>query len=204
MSVRYIIVAALLLGTSFGLVLLPDKGARIPLKPEETLYEINNQARFLSPHFVARHIIEDDPGLFLVDVRSEMEFAEYNIPGSVNIPLTDLLNSKWEPYLDQEGMKIVFYSNGDLYADQAWMLGTLKGYTNLYIMEGGLNDWFNIIIQPKLPPETASIEAFERYSFAKAASIYFGGTPSGATAIPVAKKKVTVRRKEKKAAEGGC
>ena len=132
------------------------------------------------------------------------EYEEYNIPGSFNIPLEEVLLPDWEAYIDQDGMDIVFYSNGDIYADQAWMLSAEKGYSNLYVMKGGLNEWFKTIIQPTPPDETAPLEAYEQYSFERAASIYFGGSSAGAATAPVAKKKVTVRKKEKKAAEGGC
>ena len=114
------------------------------------------------------------------------------------------MNSDWEAYLDQEGMDIVFYSTSDVFADQAWMLSAQKGYNHLYVMQGGLNEWFRTIIKPVAPEETAPTEAFELYAFERAACIYFGGASAGAATAPVAKKKVTVRKKEKKAAEGGC
>ena len=128
----------------------------------------------------------------------------YNILGSFNIPAEEILSEDWKAYLAQEGMDIVFYSTSDVFADQAWMLCTQKGYKNLYVMQGGLNEWFRTIIQPIAPDETAPTEAFELYSFERAASIYFGGTSAGTTTALPSKKKVTVRKKEKKAAEGGC
>ena len=57
---------------------------------------------------------------------------------------------------------------------------------------------------PQPPAETASSEAFDLYAFEKGASIYFGGTPVGAQAQSAPKKNVVVRKKNKKAAEGGC
>ena len=204
MSKRYIVLAILLIVSAFGLTQLPEKGPRSLISPSELLLEANNQARYLSTHFIAKRLIERDPSLFLIDVRMIYEFEEYNIPGSFNIPLEEVLLPDWEAYIDQEGMDVVFYSNGDVYADQAWMLSAEKGYHNLYIMKGGLNEWFRTIIQPIPPDETAPLEAYEQYSFERAASIYFGGSSAGAPSGPVAKKKVTVRKKEKKAAEGGC
>jgi rhodanese-related sulfurtransferase len=204
MSKRYIVLAILLIVSAFGLTQLPEKGPRSPITPAELLIEANDQARYLSTHFVAKRLIERDPSLFLIDVRMMYEFEEHNIPGSFNIPLEEVILPDWEAYIDQDGVDVVFYSNGDIYADQAWMLSAEKGYKNLYVMKGGLNEWFRTIIQPTPPDETAPTEAFEKYSFERAASIYFGGSSTGAEAAPVAKKKVTVRKKEKKAAEGGC
>jgi rhodanese-related sulfurtransferase len=204
MSKRYIVLTIILIGGAFGLTQLPEKGPKSPISPEEMLLKANDQSRYLTTHFIAKRLIERDPSIFVIDVRMMDEFAAYNIPGSFNIPLEEILNEDWAAYIDQEGMDIVFYSTSDVFADQAWMLGTQKGYKNLYIMQGGLNEWFRTIIQPVAPAETAPTEAFELYSFERAACIYFGGTSAGAATVPVAKKNVTVRKKEKKAAEGGC
>ena len=204
MSKRYIILTILLLVSAFGLTLLPEKGPKSPITPEALLIEVNDQSRYLETHFIAKRLIERDPSLFLIDIRMIYEYEEYNIPGSFNIPLEELLSPDWEAYLDQDGMDVVFYSNSDVFADQAWMLSAQKGYKNSYVMKGGLNEWFRTIIQPTPPDETEPTEAFEKYSFERAASIYFGGSSAGIASAPVAKKKVTVRKKEKKAAEGGC
>ena len=205
MSKRYIVLTILLIGLAFGLTQLPEKPARPALTPEKFLIEINDQARFLSTDLIAKRMIERDPGLFLVDVRTPDQFEEYALPGSVNIPLEELLNAAWVDYLDQDAMDIVFYSNGDIYADQAWAFSVQKGYKNLYIMKGGVNEWFRTIMQPTYPLETASTVEFAKYSFRKGASLYFGGTPSEASSdAPVKKKEVIVRKKKKKEAEGGC
>jgi rhodanese-related sulfurtransferase len=204
MSKRYIVLTIILLGVAFGLTLLPEHGPKSPVTPQELLLKASDQSRYLTTHFIAKRLIERDPSLFVIDVRMADEFEAYNIPGSFNIPLEEILNEDWEAYIDQEGMDVVFYSSSDVFADQAWMLSTQKGYNHLYVMKGGLNEWFRTIIQPVAPDETAPTEAFELYSFERAACIYFGGASAGAATAPVAKKKVTVRKKEKKAAEGGC
>lgn len=204
MSKRYIVLTIILIGAAFGLTQLPEKGPKGPITPEEMLLKANDQSRYLSTHFIAKRLIERDPSLFVIDVRMMDEFEAYNIPGSYNIPLEEILYEEWEAYIDQDGMDIVFYANSDVFADQAWILSTQKGYKNLYVMTGGLNEWFRTIIQPIAPDETAPTEAFELYSFERAACIYFGGATAGAATAPTAKKKVTVRKKEKKAAEGGC
>ncbi|MEN8250254.1 MAG: rhodanese-like domain-containing protein [Bacteroidota bacterium] len=204
MPKRYIFLSILLVVVAFGLTQLPEKGEKIPVKPEQMLLEANDQSRYLSTHFIAKRLIERDPSLLLIDVRTIYENEEYSIPGSFSIPLEEITNPDWEGYIDQDAMDIVFYSNSDIYADQAWMLSAQKGYKNLYVMKGGLNEWFRTIIKPTPPDETSSSEAFELYSFERAASIYFGGSSAGAASAPVAKKNVVVRKKEKKAAEGGC
>ena len=205
MSKRYIVLAILLMGLAFGLTQLPDKPARPAITPENLLIKIYDPSRFLSTDLVAKRMIDRDPGLFLVDVRTADQYDEYSLQGSVNIPLDELLNAAWVDYLDQDAMDIVFYSNSDIYADQAWALAVQKGYKNLYIMKGGVNEWFRTIMQPEPPLETDPEVDFEKFSFRKGASQYFGGTPNEVSSdAPVKKKKVVVHKKKKKEAEGGC
>jgi len=205
MSKRYILLAVLLLASAFGLTLMPEKVDSHQIKAKDFLTEIYNPARYLSTHQIAKRLIERDPSIFLVDVRTPSEYNEYAIPDAFNIPLENLLNEEWVDYLSQDGVDVVLYSNGDIYADQAWALLAQHGAENLYVLKGGVNQWFATIIQPVAPPETASSEAFDLYSFEKAACIYFGGTSANVESVaPTKKKTVVVRKKKKKAAEGGC
>jgi 3-mercaptopyruvate sulfurtransferase SseA len=107
-------------------------------------------------------------------------------------------------YLGIEDMNVVFVSNDDIRADQAWVIAKRMGYSSLYVMKGGLNYWINTIIKPEQPDETASKEDFERYAFRKGAGMYFMGSE---ISVPdeVTKSAVTVKRKKKSTvAEGGC
>ena len=205
MSKTYILLAILLLASAFGLTLMPEKADTHQIPAKEFLRELYNPARFLSTHQIAKRLIERDPSIFLVDVRTASEFEEYAIPGAFNIPLENILEEEWVDYLSQDGMDVILYSNGDIYADQAWTLIAQQGVKNLYIMKGGVNQWFATIIQPVAPSETAPSEAFDLYAFEKAACIYFGGSSVNVeSTAPAEKKTVVVRKKKKKAAEGGC
>jgi rhodanese-related sulfurtransferase len=197
MSKRYIFLAIVLLAAAFGLMVLPEKGYRSALSPQEVILKASDESRFLSTHTIAERIIEQDPSLLLIDVRMMDEFEAYNITGAINIPLEEILNENWEMYFEQDGMDVVFYSNGDIFAEQAWNLSAQKGYKNLYVLQGGLNRWFETIIQPTPPPDTAPSEAFDLYSFERAASIYFGGTPVGAISAPPRKKCYSSEKREK-------
>ncbi len=60
-------------------------------------------------------------------------------------------------------------------------------------------------MQPTAPPETASTEEFDLYSFRKAARQHFGGGAMIETGSDQPKAEVTVvKRKKKAVAEGGC
>lgn len=174
------------------------------IDPKELLNRIVDPSRYITVHDLARRLIEGDPSVALIDVRTMEEYIEYSIPGAMNISGDVITQPEYIEYIDREGFDVIFYSNGDVYSEQAWMLFAQQGVTDIYVLKGGLNEWFGKIIQPVPPPETAGSEARDQYSFELAASIYFGGTSVASASEPTSKKQVVVRKKEKKAAEGGC
>jgi len=204
MKRAYIFLSILFILLGVVLVLLPDRQVvHSELSPKLLLQEINDPARYLSTDRIAERLIDQDPSIFLIDVRTADEHEQYAIPGAMNIPLEEIMNEEWYDYLDQEDRDIIFYSNGDIYADQAWMLCKRKNYQHIFVMKGGLNCWFETIIQPNPPPQTASGEDFDLYQFRLGARQYFAG---GNAIIPDAEteKVIVTRKKKKSTVEGGC
>jgi len=203
-SRTYLILSVLLAGLAFVLVLLPKTTRNKEIQPDKLLIEINDPARFVNPDFIAERLINEDPSLQLVDVRTKDQFSKFTLPGAVNIPLNEMSNEEWDESLNQEDKDVILFSNDDLYADQAWIICARQGYKNIYVMKGGLNLWFKDILSPEKPSETASKEEFETYYFRKAAAQYFRG-PSSIIKTDIAPSNVELKKKEKKiSAEGGC
>ena len=166
-----------------------------------------HQELLLSSHFVtvdelADLLINQDPSVQLIDVRSIEKAEKDPLPGAINIPLDSMFSPDKNFYLDQSVMKNILYSENDQLATQVWMIARQKGYKNNYILQGGLEAWKNKIIKPKYPEQTASKAAFELYEKRAAASQYFTGSetvlkPKVAPVIPI-------QRKQKKKVQGGC
>jgi sulfur-carrier protein adenylyltransferase/sulfurtransferase len=177
------------------------------LTADELLSEVNSRTQYISPETVADMIVNKDPSLQLIDVRSQEEFEKFSLQGSVNVPLADLLSEKYTDILNQEVKMNIFYSNGTLNANEAWMITRQLGYNNIYVLEGGLNYWFETILNPSLPAATSPDEEFAKYDFRKSAGQALGGgavlqtdQPKG---IEASKPAIKVAPKKKKAA-GGC
>ncbi len=177
------------------------------LTAEQLLGEVNTRTQYLTPDAVADMIIKKDPTLRLIDVRSQDEFEKFNLQGAINIPVTDLLSEKYADILNQDGKMNVFYSNGTLTANEAWMVTRQLGYNNNFVLEGGLNYWFDAILNPNKPASTSPDEEFAKYDFRKSAGAALGGgsaiQPSQDQSTVSAKPAITAGIKKKKAA-GGC
>lgn len=205
MSRTYLILALILTALAAGLVLLPSSGRTKQVSPEKLMTEIGNPARYISADRVSARIIDEDPSVLLVDVRPKEQYSEFSLPRAINIPLEKVLDKANRDYLDRKDLDVIFLSNNGLKADQAWILCKRMGYKNLYVMEGGLNKWYNDIMMAKKPPATASSEDFNRYSFRKAAGMFFRGGNDIESQSPGTRKNIIIQRREKKVVkEGGC
>jgi hypothetical protein len=87
------------------------------------------------------------------------------------------------------------------------MITRQLGYTNNFVLEGGLNFWFDNILNPQKPASTSSDEEFAKYDFRKSAGMALGG--GGAVQVmdnqtPASAKPVVNAAGKKKKAAGGC
>jgi rhodanese-related sulfurtransferase len=177
------------------------------LSADQLLAEANNRTQYVTPDVVADMIVKKDPTLRLIDIRSQEEFEKFSLPGAINIPATDLLSDKYSDILNQDLKMNVFYANGTVAANEAWMITRQLGYTNNYVLEGGLNYWFDTILNPQKPASESPDEEFARYDFHRSAGMALGGggavKASNDQATSSAKPSVAPAGKKKKAA-GGC
>ena len=156
--------SVLLIGVGIILAFLPfDASQSFRIKPSQLLEKSVSSDSYISVDQVARFMNNEDSTVLIIDVRSPEEFKRFNIPGAVNIPFSDLLNPVWDGYLNQKGIKHIFYGNGDQTAAFAWTTATGLGYENNFIMKGGLNEWFITVMLSEFSGE--KISALENARF---------------------------------------
>ena len=207
MSKKYLIPAAILVLLGVVLAFSEVKyDIKEETSPQILHFNITEHTRYVNVEEIAHKLIDKDPLLMLIDVRSAKEFAKFSLSGAINIPLDSLLLPVNEDYLAQDIYDAVFYSNGTLSADQAWIICKRLGYTNNYVMKGGLNAWVEDILQPQTVEGIFDNEEDDLYQLRKGASQYFGGGSGSGEAEDdgKAKPKKKVKKRKKKGVEGGC
>ena len=190
-----------------GLIIaaVPENTTKVyKLTAAELLVEVQEGAQFMSTDEIADMLVQKDPSFRLIDVRAEDEFEKFHLPNAINIPLTDILSEDWAYILDQDVKMNVFYSNGSLKSNEAWMITRQLGFANNYVMQGGLNYWAETIMDPKAPAATSPDDEIAKYDFRKGASMALGGgavstTESNSDSSP----KPEIKQRKKRAA-GGC
>ncbi|PKP29285.1 MAG: hypothetical protein CVU01_00700 [Bacteroidetes bacterium HGW-Bacteroidetes-18] len=211
LAFRYKILAAILILLAGGLVLLPKYQKHEGIKPEVLVSHAMSPERYMTTDRLAHILINQDPSFILIDVRDEKSFADYTLPNAINIPLEKLLDEDSKTYLNQNQYDVVLFSNDSFYADQAWILATRLGYKNMRVLKGGVNEWFTTIINPLKPADNMPATDFELFATRKAASMYFGvvypeqfKVEAPKTVKQAPKKVITIEKKKKAPAEGGC
>lgn len=204
MNKTYVFLAVILILLGVGLVAFQAKQKSDERTPETILTDLNENTRYITTDELAKRLIEGDPSIQLVDVRDSYDFMDFSLPGAESIPVSDVCSKVASDLFNTPGKDFIFYSNGDVEANKAWMVATREGYNRLYVLEGGLNQWIGTIIKPTPPAETESQDAFDLYSFRLGASQFFtGGNANVATEVQA--EPVQFERKKKKGAvEGGC
>lgn len=160
----------------------------------------------IPPETVSGWIIEGRNDFNLIDIRSENEFSEGNIKTSENIPLKELLKKDKINELADLEKTIILYSNGNSHAFEAWLILKNAG-VDAYVLQGGLNYWNRVILNPDKPSEDASDDEILIYKSKAAIAGYFGGgtgVQSGSGKPAKKKKKFIKKHKKKKRKLEGC
>ena len=149
----------------------PYKGNLISMDTKELGIIVQKEVDHVNAEDLADKIIQGKMDYRLIDLRTEKEFGEYHIPTAENITITGLEKAEIP-----KSEKIILYSDGGIHSAQAWMLLKAKGYMGVYMLMGGLEEWKEKILFPKLP-ENATPEQIAKFEKTKEVSKYFGGTP---------------------------
>jgi len=210
-TLQYLSIALVTLGLIVAFV--PEQTvSNFKVDKEQIVTELKQKAYFMNPDDLVAMLVNKDPLFKLVDVRDASEFQNFSLPNATNIDIKDIISEEWEEFMNQDIYTIILYSNSNLEAVEAWILCRQMGYENIYILQGGLNNWFETIVNPKHPLPTMPDEDQAKYDFRKAASsaIGMGGGDSSAVSAPVkvttvgSKPVTTGAKKKKKRASGGC
>jgi rhodanese-related sulfurtransferase len=96
----------------------------------------------ISPAELFKTVYNQSINLVMLDVRPESDYNLYHIKGALNVPL-DRLATIVPDLLSEPPANSVFVlmSNDELAATRAWKLLSASTVPNIYILDGGINNW---------------------------------------------------------------
>jgi hypothetical protein len=167
--------AALLLGAA-ALFASPYPGSKVTLDAKELSLIVASEADHVEAPELAAWIIEGRGDYRLVDLRTPAEFDRYHIPTAQNIPMSVLTDAG----LGRQET-LVLYSEGGIHSAQAWMLLRAQGYTAVYMLKGGLDEWNDQVVFPVIA-DNPTPEQRARDERLRSIAVFFGGQPRSAAA----------------------
>lgn len=195
--------SVILLGLGIMLALLPLTGNRsFTVRPQRLLSEALDEKSWFTVDQVARFIVTEDSTIQLVDLRSSEEFNWINIPGSVNIPYDQFIEIAPGIIQVSGNIKYILYSNGDYDSNNAFIIARGLKLKNVYVMKGGLNEWFNSVMNSRFTGERISARENALFGNRRLAGKMF--TEINSLPDSLKKKYYEARHVAAKKLDGGC
>lgn len=179
--------------------ILPDRREEFINKVADNNFIEASPVKIMTCDELAFRLIDDDPDLQIIDVRTQKEFNDMSLPKSTNFTLQNLFEKDANKLLSIKHKKNVFIDDDEIGSRRAVVLAGDLGYKNIYALAGGLNKFKADILNSKLPDVIKTTEEADTYRFRTKAS----------QEIPVLikenkLKKAGVEKKQVKRIVGGC
>jgi rhodanese-related sulfurtransferase len=159
---------ALILGLSA--FFLPNRKEAIYNKLTDVKYISSQQVKFVTSDELAFRIVDDDPNLQIIDIRTLNEYDSLSLPKSTHFSVDNLFEKDAFNLLSMKHKKNVFVANDELSEKKAVIIANELGFSNIFVLKGGLYQFKNDILEFKMPAEAANRWIKDTYIFREKAS----------------------------------
>jgi rhodanese-related sulfurtransferase len=195
---------AVILGLGLVFFRQPSVQQRLERLEPAVLEKLNQRRVQIDPAELLDLIYNRNVRLKILDLRDEAEFNLFHITGSERVTPALLRDPEWVRSLPPRTV-IVAVSNGEARAAGAWKLLAAQKVLNIYVLEGGINNWLEVYGPSRVTPESSGNDETRRYRFEAA----LGGRhpESGPDPEKIPKRKYQTKVKgigQKARKKGGC
>jgi hypothetical protein len=183
----------------FGLTafMMPVKKDVVMQKLDDELLINQSKFRMITPDELAFRLIDNDRKIQIMDFRSAKDFQQIKLPQSINMTFDELFTKDGGRLLDVKNNINVFLADDEITAKKAAIIASELGHNNIRILQGGLNQFKDEIINYKVPQIITTRQEENTSRFRNKAK----------DIIPVLiekSKNTTIVKKESKRVVGGC
>lgn len=146
-----------------------------------------------------------NPGITLIDVRSQYEYEKGHLTDAINIPSAEILSEENQEIFNElkdSGNTVVVYGKTPEEANMPFLMLYQLGFNNTKLLSVNIG-----YLQNKLITNTANIEkpiADVKGFIEESKKNSKSASAAIETIQPTPKKVITVKKKKKKPVEGGC
>jgi rhodanese-related sulfurtransferase len=145
---RHVAAGAAALAVGLVLLALPDYRTRLLAKVDKPSYVAAHAVRLMSADELAFRIVDHEPNVRIVDVRTPAASAARALPGATNIPERGLFGKDWNALLAPRHVRKVVVGETEADARKACLLLGELGYENVVVLEGGFPNFDATILTP--------------------------------------------------------
>ncbi|NUM46084.1 MAG: YeeE/YedE family protein [Anaerolineales bacterium] len=177
-KMRYAGAGALVL-VAFGLIVLgqptnTDRWTKISAEKE---LQINAREVQIHPAELVEATENDAIKVYMLDVRSEADYNLFHIKDALHTPMEKLPEYVKDYLLEPSNTVFVVMSNDEMAATEAWKFLVAENLPNVYILEGGINNWLSIFGEDDLQMVEAENDTLKYIFSAALGAKYPAATP---------------------------
>lgn len=199
---------ALMMLMAVLIVILPDrpKAQWHETSAKVLLQEAVGNQRYVTANELAYKLLHPkENDYLLVDVRNADAFAQFNFPGAVNIPLSEITVAQQLNFLRNSHQPVLLYSFGNTDADQAWLVLRRDGIQHVKVLKDGINGFFNtLFVMSHKADSTNEMQLFETRFLTRAAEQLKSGGAAVENSTKARPVKTIVEILPPAPSKGGC
>ena len=119
----------------------PDNADRWNMIADEQLAMLDERAVQIEPAELLDVIHNAQIKAVLLDVRDERHYNQFHVHGARRLSPEEVINSARELILEPANTVFVTMSNDETAATEAWRALKAESVPNVYILDGGVNNW---------------------------------------------------------------
>ncbi len=176
-------------------IFMPER--KTELLADATVAATSQKVNTVSVDELAFRLLDNDKKLQIIDLRPAKVFAQFNLPGSVNMTFEELFGKDAFKILALKEKKILFIANTETDEKKAAFIADELGYKNFSILEGGLDSFKKEILEyaPKSEPVTRQEKDTHKFRLRAAKEL---------PVLILNAKKSTAPKKKSTRVIGGC
>ena len=121
----------------------PANQDRWALIETEAQAQLDKREVQINPAELIKYIHDPKIKTVVLDVRDESSFNQFHIQNAQRLPMDKVQAAAKELQFEKANTVLVLTSNDETLATQAWKILKAESIQNLYILEGGVNNWLN-------------------------------------------------------------
>ena len=109
----------------------------------EAQAKLDNREVQIAPAELLKYMNDSKIKIIPLDVRDERFYNQFHLRGAVHLPLDSVQEKARGFQFELANTVFVVMSNDEVAATEAWKILKAESVPNIYILEGGINNWLN-------------------------------------------------------------